>query len=73
MTALDENQLHAGLTEVLEAANAGSRVQFVMDRTRVAEKQLKIPDVHILEVRVYFKGFYAEESVTLRSVFPIKV
>ncbi|MCP3477623.1 nucleotidyl transferase AbiEii/AbiGii toxin family protein [Bradyrhizobium sp. CCGUVB1N3] len=66
-TALDEPQLHADLNEVLEAAKAGSGVQFVMDRTRVAEKQLKIPDVHALEVRVYFKGFYAEESVTLRS------
>ncbi|WP_407114182.1 nucleotidyl transferase AbiEii/AbiGii toxin family protein [Bradyrhizobium sp. LMG 9283] len=66
-TALDENQLHADLTDILAAANAGSGVQFVIDRTRVAEKQLKIPRVQALEIRVYFKGFYAEESVTLRS------
>jgi predicted nucleotidyltransferase component of viral defense system len=65
--ALDEYQLHADLSEILEAAKAGSGVQFAMDRTRVAEKNLKIPGVQALEVRIYFKGFYAEESVTLRS------
>jgi predicted nucleotidyltransferase component of viral defense system len=31
-TALDENQLHADLTEVLEAAQAGSGVQFAIAR-----------------------------------------
>jgi hypothetical protein len=66
-TALDENRLHADLAEILEAAKAASGVQFAMDRTRVAEKNLKIPGVQALEVRIYFKGFYAEESVTLRS------
>ncbi|MFK4492875.1 putative nucleotidyltransferase component of viral defense system [Bradyrhizobium sp. USDA 336] len=65
--ALNENQLHSDLSEILEAAKAGSGVQFAMDRTRVAEKNLKIPGVQALEVRIYFKGFYAEESVTLRS------
>ncbi|MGY4231117.1 putative nucleotidyltransferase component of viral defense system [Bradyrhizobium sp. USDA 4449] len=65
--ALNENQLYADLSEILEAAKAGSGVQFAMDRTRVAEKNLKIPGVQALEVRIYFKGFYAEESVTLRS------
>jgi predicted nucleotidyltransferase component of viral defense system len=63
-TALDESQLHADLAEILEAAKAGSGIQFAMERTRVAEKNLKIPGVHALEVRIYFKGFYAEESVT---------
>ncbi|MDF0496589.1 nucleotidyl transferase AbiEii/AbiGii toxin family protein [Bradyrhizobium yuanmingense] len=65
--ALNENQLHSDLSEILEAAKAGSGVQFAMDRTRVAEKNLRIPSVQALEVRIYFKGFYAEESVTLRS------
>lgn len=65
--ALDVDQLHIDLSEILEAAKAGSGVQFAMNRTRVAEKNLKIPGVQALEVRIYFKGFYAEESVTLRS------
>ncbi|MDF0520184.1 nucleotidyl transferase AbiEii/AbiGii toxin family protein [Bradyrhizobium yuanmingense] len=60
--ALNENQLHSDLSEILEAAKAGSGVQFAMDRTRVAEKNLKIPGVQALEVRIYFKGFYAEEK-----------
>jgi predicted nucleotidyltransferase component of viral defense system len=66
-TALDEDLLLADLTDILAAARAGSGVQFEIDRTRVAEKQLKIPGVQALEIRIYFKGFYAEESVTLRS------
>ncbi|TGN89073.1 hypothetical protein EOW77_0009675 [Bradyrhizobium yuanmingense] len=41
--SLNENQLHSDLSEILEAAKAGSGVQFAMDRTRVAEKNLKRP------------------------------
>jgi predicted nucleotidyltransferase component of viral defense system len=66
-TEIDQDQLLDHLEYVIAAAQIGSGVKFCTDRTRVAEKRLDIPGVKAVEVRIYFKGFYAEESVTLRS------
>lgn len=64
---IDDDDLHDQLQSVLIAASAGSGVTFFLDRTRIAEKRLNIAGVRATEARIYFKGFYAEESVTLRS------
>jgi predicted nucleotidyltransferase component of viral defense system len=66
-TSLDEAELYEHLQSVLIAASAASGVQFSLDRTRVDEKRLNIPGVKATEARIYFKGFYAEENITLRT------
>jgi predicted nucleotidyltransferase component of viral defense system len=66
-TEIDEQLLLRELEQVMTAAQLGSGVKFCIDRTRVAEKRLTIPGVKTVEARVYFKGFYANESITLRS------
>jgi predicted nucleotidyltransferase component of viral defense system len=64
---ISDDELHDQLQNVLIAASAGSGVKFLLDRTRIAEKRLNIAGVKATEARIYFKGFYAEETVTLRS------
>jgi predicted nucleotidyltransferase component of viral defense system len=66
-TEIDQDLLLDELDQVVIAAQMGCGVRFCVDRTRVAEKRLNIPGVRTVEARIYFKGFYAEESVTLRS------
>jgi predicted nucleotidyltransferase component of viral defense system len=66
-TEIDEDDLYSQLQNVLVGASTGSGVKFFLDRTRIAEKRLNIAGVKATEARIYFKGFYAEESVTLRS------
>lgn len=66
-SGIDEIEFHGHLQNVLSAASAGSGVNFLLDRTRIAEKRLKIAGVEATEARIYFKGFYAEETITLRS------
>jgi predicted nucleotidyltransferase component of viral defense system len=64
---VEEERLLAELEGVIRAAGVGSGVQFCLDRTRVAQKRLNIAGVRAVEARIYFKGFYGEERVILRS------
>ncbi len=66
-TEIDQDLLLDELDQVVRAAQIGSGVKFYVDRTRIADKKLNIPGVKAVEARIYFKGFYSEERVTLRS------
>jgi predicted nucleotidyltransferase component of viral defense system len=66
-TELDREQFVNDLEQVIIAAQTGSNVRFCVDKTRVDEKKLNIPGVRTVKARIYFKGFYADETVTLRS------
>lgn len=66
-SAIDQRELYENLQSVLIAASASSNVHFSLDRTRVDAKRLTIPGVQATEARIYFKGFYSEESITLRT------
>jgi predicted nucleotidyltransferase component of viral defense system len=59
---INDDDLHDQLQNVLVTASAGSGVKFLLDRTRIAEKRLNIAGVKATEARIYFKGFYAEET-----------
>ena len=65
--AIDQRELYENLQSVLIAASASSSVHFSLDRTRVDPKRLAIPGVQATEARIYFKGFYSEENITLRT------
>ena len=67
VTEFNELELYEYLQGVLRAASSSSGVQFSLDRTRIDEKRLNIPGVKATTARVYFKGFYAEENITLRT------
>jgi predicted nucleotidyltransferase component of viral defense system len=67
VTELGEQELHDQLQNILVAAGTESGVEFSLDRTRIGEKRINIAGVKATEARVYFKGFYAQESITLRS------
>jgi hypothetical protein len=45
-------------------------VQFI-DKMVVREKQLAIPEVEALEARLYFKSFYGEENLSLKTQLDI--
>lgn len=64
---LDELRFFEALQNLLINAQQGSGVEFRLDRTRIGDKRLTIPGVKATEARVYFKGFFQEETVTLRS------
>ena len=55
------------LREICRIVEAQTAVKFMEDATRVEDKQLPIPDVEALEARLYFKGFYNEENLTLKT------
>jgi len=64
---IDEDILYRQLQAILAAASSGSGVEFCLDRTRIGEKRLPIAGVTSTEARIYFKGFYGDETITLRS------
>jgi predicted nucleotidyltransferase component of viral defense system len=66
-SAIDQRTFYENLQNVLIAASASSNVHFSLDRTRIDPRRLTIPGVQATEARIYFKGFYAEENITLRT------
>lgn len=62
---LDQSLLENELKDVCEIVSSQTAVQF-LDKTVVRDKNLPF-EVDALEARVYFKGFYNEESVDLKT------
>jgi predicted nucleotidyltransferase component of viral defense system len=63
---LDPGFLEGELREVCAQVTASTGVQFRNDII-IKNKDLPIEDVDALEVRLYFKGFYGEENLSLRA------
>lgn len=62
--------LERELREVCDFVTAQSGIHFV-DRMSVREKDLPIPEIEALEVRLYFKSFYGEENLSLKTQLDI--
>jgi predicted nucleotidyltransferase component of viral defense system len=62
--------LERELREVCDFVTAQTGVQFV-DKMSVREKELAIPDIEALEARLYFKSFYGEEKLSLKTQLDI--
>ena len=62
----DEDYLESELREICEIVEAKTSVKF-LDETVIKDKGLRIPGVEALEARLYFKGFYNEEKLTLKT------
>ncbi|MDO8565664.1 MAG: nucleotidyl transferase AbiEii/AbiGii toxin family protein [Candidatus Moranbacteria bacterium] len=63
--------LHEELDKVCSVVNAQTQVKFELDRTRVEPKNLPIANLDVLEARLYFKGFYGEETISLKTQLDI--
>jgi predicted nucleotidyltransferase component of viral defense system len=63
---LDQRFIEAELRDVCAHVAAATGVQF-LDRILIKDKNLPIPNVEAFEARLYFKGFYGEEHVSLRA------
>jgi predicted nucleotidyltransferase component of viral defense system len=65
--AIDIDFLHDELNKICKAVNDNTGVRFELDKTLVKQKNVPIPNLNALEGRLYFKGFYGEESITLKA------
>jgi len=63
---LDPRFLEKELRQVCAQVTAATGVRF-LDNIVVRDKELPIQGVDALEVRLYFKGFYGEENLSLRA------
>lgn len=62
--------LERELREICDFVTAQTGIHFV-DRMSVREKNLPIPDIEALEARLYFKSFYGEENLSLKTQLDI--
>ena len=62
--------LESELLEVCDFVAAQTGVQFT-DKISVREKDLAIPEIQALEARLYFKSFYGQENLSLRTQLDI--
>lgn len=70
-TELSPDYLHDELNKACAYLNQQTGVVFHLDRTEVKPKDVPIPNLNALEARVYFKGFYGEESMPLKTQLDI--
>ncbi len=63
---VDPGFLAAELREVCRLVQGQTGVRFIGEDTRVEDKNLPF-DVDALEARIYFRGFYNEEKLTLKT------
>ncbi len=68
---IDDHFLKDELNKVCAYINAQTSIEFELDRTRVEQKDIPIPNNDTLEARLYFKGFYGEESISLKTQLDI--
>ena len=68
--AIPLQELEDELREVCDFVAGQTGVKFV-DKISVREKALAIPEVEALEARLYFKSFYGEENLSLRTQLDI--
>ena len=70
VASMDRAALERELRDVCAFVEQQTGVHFV-DKTVIKDKDLPIPDVQALEARIYFKGFYNEEKITLKTQLDI--
>jgi predicted nucleotidyltransferase component of viral defense system len=68
--ALTQHLLETELREVCDFVSDQTGVKFV-DKVSIREKDLAIPEIEALEARLYFKSFYGEENLKLRTQLDI--
>jgi len=68
---IDMSFLHDELNKICSVINEQTSVRFELDRTLVRQKDIPIPNSDILEARLYFKGFYGEETISLKTQLDI--
>jgi predicted nucleotidyltransferase component of viral defense system len=68
--SIDQTFLERELKQICEFVEHQTEVRFSMDRTVVKNKNLPI-GIDALEARLYFKGFYGEENITLKAQLDI--
>ena len=67
---IDQKFLEDELKNICGLVERETEVRFSTDRTVVKNKDLPT-DIQALEVRLYFKGFYGEENITLKAQLDI--
>lgn len=68
---IDITFLHEELNKICSVINQQTNIKFELDRTLVRPKDIPIPNIDVLEARLYFKGFYGEESISLKTQLDI--
>jgi predicted nucleotidyltransferase component of viral defense system len=68
--ALTQPVLESELLEVCNFVSAQAGIKFV-DTVSIREKDFAIPEIEALEARLYFKSFYGEENLSLRTQLDI--
>jgi predicted nucleotidyltransferase component of viral defense system len=68
--ALTQPVLEQELREVCNFVSGQTGITF-LDKMLIREKDFAIPDVEALEARLYFKSFYGEENLSLRTQLDI--
>jgi predicted nucleotidyltransferase component of viral defense system len=67
---ISKDFLEIELREVCTIVELQTGVKF-LDRTIIKDKELLIEQIDALEARIYFKGFYNEEQLILKTQFDI--
>ncbi len=68
---INVNILHDELNKICSFINQQTGVQFELEKTLVRPKDIPIPNIDVLEARLYFKGFYGEETISLKTQLDI--
>jgi len=69
---LDLTELQSGINEACEYAGEKTGISFAIDKNIVAPKRGADEDNKFYEARVYFKGFYGEESYFIKVKLDVK-
>src|SRR5271169_2120532 len=62
--------LESELREVCDFVTVQTGVRFV-DKIMIRDKELPIPEIEAIEARLYFKSFYGEENLSLKTQLDI--
>lgn len=69
--SIDEGYLQDKLNELSKKVTDKTGVKFDLPRTQVREKNLPDKSLDVLEAKLYFKGFYNEEPIYLKTQLDI--
>lgn len=69
-SVVTKGTLERELTEVCALVTSQTGVRFV-DRTLIRDKELGIPEIEALEARLYFKSFFGEQNLSLKTQLDI--
>ncbi len=68
---VNQRTLHDELNKICSLVSEKAGVVFELDRTMVRPKNLPFTDNNVLEARLYFKGFYGKESISIKTQLDI--